>query len=89
MVRLGNNIHVCRALRRPILALEANSKIFDEVMNPLLDAELSKTNIVRLVFNLDDDSPIQKKPKLTSSVNKFGYTLLLMQLKIFNVFTSF
>jgi hypothetical protein len=51
---------VCWALGRPILALEADLEIFDEVLKPLLDAKSSKT-IVWLVFNLDDDSPIKKK----------------------------
>jgi hypothetical protein len=46
--------------RKPILALEADSKIFDEVLKPLLYAKLGK-NIVRPIFNLDDDSPIQNK----------------------------
>jgi hypothetical protein len=59
MVFIGNNICACQALGRPILALEANSEIFDEMLKPLLDANLGKI-IVQHVFNLDDDSPIQK-----------------------------
>jgi hypothetical protein len=47
-------------LGRPILSLKADSKIFDEVMKPLLDVELGK-NIVKHVFNLDDNFPILKK----------------------------
>jgi hypothetical protein len=42
-------------LGRSILALD--SKIFDEVLKPLLDAELGE-NIVKPSFNLDDDYPI-------------------------------
>jgi hypothetical protein len=44
-------------LWKPILALEANSKIFDEVLKPLLDVNSSKT-IVQPIFNLDDGYPI-------------------------------
>ncbi len=36
---IRNSIHVYLALGRPILALEVDSKIFDEVLKPLLDAE--------------------------------------------------
>jgi hypothetical protein len=50
-------------LGRPILALKVDSKIFDEVLKPLLDVELGKI-IIQLVFNLDDYSPIQKKVKI-------------------------
>jgi hypothetical protein len=57
MVLTRNNIHVYWVLWRPILALEANSKIFDEVLKPLLDVDLGKT-IVPLIFNLNDGSPI-------------------------------
>jgi hypothetical protein len=57
MVLIGNNICVCQALGRPILAFEVNLKIFDEVLKPLLDVELDKI-IIWHVFNLDDDSPI-------------------------------
>jgi hypothetical protein len=46
-----------------ILALKADLEIFDEVMKALLDAESSET-IVPLVFNLDDDFPIQKRTKI-------------------------
>jgi hypothetical protein len=53
----GNNICVCQALGRPILVLKVDSKIFDQVLKPLLDVELGE-NIMRFVFNLDDDSPI-------------------------------
>jgi hypothetical protein len=56
-------IGVYRELGRPILALEANSKIFDEVLKPLLDAKLGE-NIVKLYFNLDDDSPIRKRVRI-------------------------
>jgi hypothetical protein len=63
MVLIGNNIRVCWALGMPILALEANSKIFTEVLKPLLDANLSKT-IVQLVFNLDDNSSIKKRSRI-------------------------
>jgi hypothetical protein len=59
----GNSIRACWALGRPTLAFEADLKILDEVLKPLLDVESSK-NIVRLVFNLDDDFPIQKKIKI-------------------------
>jgi hypothetical protein len=57
IIFIGNNIRVCWALGRPTLAFEVDSKIFDQVLKPLLDAKSSE-NIVRLVFNLDDDSPI-------------------------------
>jgi hypothetical protein len=57
MVFIGNNIRVCRALGRPILAFEVDLKIFDEMPKPLLDVELDKI-IIWHVFNLDDDSPI-------------------------------
>jgi hypothetical protein len=63
MVFLRNNIHVYWALGRPILALEVDSKIFDEVLKPLLDADSSEI-IVRHVFNLDDDSPIKKRTRI-------------------------
>lgn len=56
----GNNICVCWALGKPILVLKVDSKIFDQVLNPLLDVELGE-NIMKLVFNLDDDSPIWRK----------------------------
>jgi hypothetical protein len=59
MVFARNNIHAYETLGRPILALEVDSKIFDEVLKPLLDVELGET-IVRPIFNLDDNSPIQK-----------------------------
>jgi hypothetical protein len=47
---------------KSILALKADSKIFDEVLKPLLDVESGK-NIVKPIFNLDDDSPIHKRAK--------------------------
>lgn len=68
MVLTRNNIHACQTLGRPILTLEVDSEIFDE---PLLDADSGKT-IVCFIFNLNDDSPIQKRTKLTLIVNKFG-----------------
>jgi hypothetical protein len=43
-----------------ILAFKVDLEIFDEVLKPLLDVELGE-NIVKHNFNLDDDSPIQKK----------------------------
>jgi hypothetical protein len=42
-------------LGRPILALEVDSEIFDEVLKPFLVAESNGT-IVLPIFNLDDDS---------------------------------
>jgi hypothetical protein len=63
LVFTRNSICACRTLGRPILALEADSKIFDEVLKPLLDADLGKT-IVHPIFNLDDDSPILKKTRI-------------------------
>jgi hypothetical protein len=63
MVLLRNSIHAYWALGRPILAFKVNSKIFDEVLKPLLVVELSKT-IVWCVFNLDNDSPIQKRARI-------------------------
>jgi hypothetical protein len=57
MVLTKNNIRVCLVLGRPILALEVDLKIFDEVLKPFLDAKLDEI-IVQPVFNLDDDSPI-------------------------------
>ncbi len=62
-----------------ILTLKVDSKIFDEVLKPLLDVELGE-NFVKPGFNLDDDSPI---------VNKFNHIALLMQLIFFNVFNYF
>jgi len=50
-------------LGRPIFALEVDSKIFDKVLKPLLDVDSSEI-IVRLVFNLDDDSPIKKRTRI-------------------------
>jgi hypothetical protein len=50
-------------LGRPILALKADSNIFDEKLKPLLDAKSSE-NIVRPSFNFDENSPIQKKAKI-------------------------
>jgi hypothetical protein len=44
-------------LGRPILALKVDSKIFDEVLKPFLDAKSSET-VIQLVFNLDDNFPI-------------------------------
>jgi hypothetical protein len=46
-------------LGKPILALEADSKIFDEVLKLLLDVNSCNT-IVWPIFNLDDNSPIKK-----------------------------
>ncbi len=43
--------------------MEVDSNIFHEVFKPLLDVE-SNENIVRPNFNLDEDSPIQKKAKI-------------------------
>jgi len=63
MVLIGNSIHASQALGRPIFAFKADSKIFDEVFEPLLDAESNKT-IVGPIFNLDDDFPIQKRTKI-------------------------
>jgi hypothetical protein len=34
-----------------------------KILKPLLDAKFNE-NIVRHVFNLDDDSPIKKKAKI-------------------------
>ncbi len=55
-----NCILACCALGRSILALEVDYEIFDEVFKPFLDAKSSE-NIVKPSFNLDDNSPIQKK----------------------------
>jgi hypothetical protein len=44
-------------LGRLILAFEVDSKTFDEVLKPLLDAKLGE-NIVRPIFTRNDDSPI-------------------------------
>ncbi len=63
IIFIRNNICVCQALRRPILVLEVNSKILDEVLKPLLDVELGE-NIIKFGFNLDDNSPIQKRAKI-------------------------
>jgi hypothetical protein len=63
MVLIRNNICVCWAFGKPIFALEVDSEIFDEVLKPLLDANLGKI-IVRPIFNLDDDSPIKKKIRI-------------------------
>jgi hypothetical protein len=60
MVLIGNNIPACQALGRPILALEVDSKIFDEVLKPLLDVK-SIEIIVRPIFNLDEKFLVQKK----------------------------
>jgi hypothetical protein len=45
---------------RPILAFKADLEISDEVLKPRLDAKSGK-NIVKSIFNFDDDFPIQKK----------------------------
>jgi hypothetical protein len=63
IIFLRTNICVCQALKRSILVLEANLEILDEVLKPLLDVEL-RENIVKLGFNLDDNSPIQKRAKI-------------------------
>jgi hypothetical protein len=39
MVLTWNIVCACRALGRPILALEVDSEIFDEVLKPLLDVK--------------------------------------------------
>jgi hypothetical protein len=44
-------------LGKPILVLEVDSKIFHEVLKPLLDVELGG-NIVKLGFNLNEDFAI-------------------------------
>jgi hypothetical protein len=53
-------------LGRQILIVEVDSKIFDEVLKPFLDVKSGK-NIIKHVFNLDDDFPIQKKTKINSN----------------------
>ncbi len=63
MFLIGNNICACWTLGRPILALENDSKIFDKVLKPLLDANLGKT-IVCPIFNLDDDFSHKKKTRI-------------------------
>jgi hypothetical protein len=79
----------CRVLGRLIVALEVDLEIFDEVLKPFLDVELSE-NIVKPNLNLDDDSPIQKRGTINILiVNKSNRIPLLIQLKIFNVFSSF
>jgi hypothetical protein len=45
-----------------------------KVIKPLLDVELGE-DIVKFYFNLDDDSPIQKRVRI--NVNG-GHTLLVM-----------
>jgi hypothetical protein len=50
-------------LGRLILALKPDSEIYDEVLKPFLDAKSSET-ITQLVFNLDDNSPIQKRARI-------------------------
>ncbi len=52
-----NNICACWMLGKSILALEVDSKLFHQVLKPLLDAE-SCENIVKPSFNLDEDFPI-------------------------------
>jgi hypothetical protein len=56
MVFIGNS-RACWALGRPILALDADLEMFDEVLKPLLDVESSGT-IVWPIFNHDDNFPI-------------------------------
>jgi len=63
IVLTRHNIRACWALGRPILALEVDSEIFDEVLKPLFEVELGE-NIVKSCFNLDDNSPIQKKARI-------------------------
>jgi hypothetical protein len=63
MILTGKSIRVCRVLQRPILALEADLEIFDEMLKPLLDSNSGKT-IVQHVFNLDDNSPIKKRSRI-------------------------
>ncbi len=50
-------------LGRPILALEVDLKIFDEMLKPLLDVNLGEI-IVRPIFNFDDNYPIKKRTKI-------------------------
>jgi hypothetical protein len=50
-------------LRRLILAFKANLKIFHEVLKPFLDAESGK-NIIRIIFNLDDNFAILKRARI-------------------------
>jgi hypothetical protein len=59
LVLARNSICACEALGRPILALEVDPYSFDEVLKPLLDAELGKI-VVWPIFNLDDDFPMKK-----------------------------
>jgi hypothetical protein len=63
LVLIRNNINACWALGRPILALEVDQNIFDEMLKPLLDVKSSKI-VVYHVFNLDDDFPIKKRTKI-------------------------
>jgi hypothetical protein len=63
MVLIWNSIHACGLLQMPILALEADLEIFDEMLKPLLDSDLSET-IVQPIFNLDDNSPIKKRVRI-------------------------
>jgi len=58
-----NNICAYWKLGKLIPILEVDSKIFREVLKPLLDVKLGK-NIFRLDFNRDEDSPIQKRAKI-------------------------
>jgi hypothetical protein len=57
IILIRNNIHAYRTLGRPILVLNANSKVFDEVFKPLLNVKTTK-NIVKHGFKLDENSPI-------------------------------
>jgi hypothetical protein len=64
-LKIETTAHGCvdMAHKRPILALEVDSKIFDEILNSLLD-EKSCKNITKFGFNFDDDFPIQKRTKI-------------------------
>jgi hypothetical protein len=65
-------------LGRLIVALEVDLEIFDEVLKPFLDVELSE-NIVKPNLNLDDDSPIQKRGTINILiVNKSNRIPLLL-----------
>jgi hypothetical protein len=74
MVLTGNGICACQVLQRPILTLEADLEIFDEMLKPLLDSNSNKT-VIQHVFNLDDNSPIKKKSRINLDQRKI-YILL-------------
>jgi hypothetical protein len=66
MFCIGSSIKAARSSNRHILALEADSKLFEEVLEPLKKARpLSKsydTEMSRNSFEDDEDTPAMDQP---------------------------